>query len=309
MFSSVSLELGFEYINEVTEILDMPSPLPDYSGTFPFFWWKNKYKTSLPPRGYVWIVHGLGEHMQRYDEVALFLTQLGFDVLGIDFPGHGLSRERGHREIRNIDDMITCLNSAVDWWFREGPEAKQGAAKKDWFLLGHSMGAITSLAWMLEAKQKGLKSDFAKAAVISAPPLELRLPVPAWKAELAKKIHGVKPYLEIGNEISISDLSYESANLAAYRGDPLVHGNASPDLFLSIQKYSEEVLNRAADFEIPVALIVGEDDPIVLPDAVERLYHAMGTHKKFLKMPNSKHEVLNEVGKETSYRFVAEWFL
>ena len=264
---------------------------------------------ALPPRGYVWIVHGLGEHARRYDELATFLTQMGFDVLGIDFPGHGLSRDRGIKHIRNIDDMLVCLNSAVDWWFTEGPRSNEGVRGKDWFLCGHSMGAITGLSWILNAKKLGLKSDFAKAAVISAPPIELRLPVPSWKEVLAQKLHSVKPYFEIANEISIDHLSVEGANKATYIEDPLVHGYASPDFFLSLQDCAKGMIAQAADFEIPMALIVGEDDPIVLPDSVERLYKAMGTHKKFLKIPGSKHETFNDIEKRTAFKFVAEWFL
>ncbi len=309
MDSSVSLERRFEYIRDVTEILDFPCPLDKYQQSMPLFWWKNKYSTALPPRGYVWILHGLGEHMGRYEELAVFLTQLGFDVLGIDFPGHGLSRKRGIKNIHSIDDLLICLNGAVDWWFFEGPRSAERASSKDWYLFGHSMGAITGLAWILNAKKLGLKSDFAKAAAVSAPPLKLRLPVPAWKSQVAHSLLNIKPFLELGNEISTDDLSVEVANRAAYREDPLVHGYASPAAFLSILSYAELVKSQSADIEIPLGLMVGENDPIVDPDAVEAFFHSLGTHKKFLKIAGNRHEIVNDIDKNLVFKFIAEWFL
>src|ERR1700712_3655076 len=43
------------------------------------------------PRGVVVLVHGLGEHINRYDHVAHRLAAQGFDVVGYDHRGHGRS--------------------------------------------------------------------------------------------------------------------------------------------------------------------------------------------------------------------------
>src|ERR1700739_3058080 len=46
---------------------------------------------NLTRVGVVVLVHGMGEHMRRYDHVAQALTAQGFVVYGHDHRGHGAS--------------------------------------------------------------------------------------------------------------------------------------------------------------------------------------------------------------------------
>ena len=47
------------------------------------------------PRAVVQIIHGIAEHIGRYDHFANFLTERGFAVCADDHMGHGLSVEAG----------------------------------------------------------------------------------------------------------------------------------------------------------------------------------------------------------------------
>ena len=46
---------------------------------------------SLPVRGIVQLVHGIAEHIGRYDAFASFLASQGYLVVGNDHLGHGKS--------------------------------------------------------------------------------------------------------------------------------------------------------------------------------------------------------------------------
>ena len=52
------------------------------------------------PRGIIQVVHGMSEHVGRYEEAARFLTSHGFVVCGADHLGHGQTvenqEERGY---------------------------------------------------------------------------------------------------------------------------------------------------------------------------------------------------------------------
>ena len=43
------------------------------------------------PKAVVLLVHGLGEHCQRYDAIASALNQAGYIVSSMDLPNHGRS--------------------------------------------------------------------------------------------------------------------------------------------------------------------------------------------------------------------------
>jgi len=273
-------------------------------------WWKNAHGTELPARGFVWILHGLGEHSGRYAELACFLNQAGFDVLAPDHIGHGLSRlEGGQRRIGGYDEIVDECRDAQAWWVHEGPLARRGLAHAPWYLVGHSMGGLLALEWIRQGKKEGVELEFALRAFVAAPPLRLRLPVPAWKKSLAQALSGLLPDLKIANGISPDDLSYDGANIAAYRDDPLVHGDSSPRNFLTMQATAAAVEDASQNFEIPLCLAVGEDDPVVDPAAVRTFFDKLVTHKRFVSFPETKHEIFNDTSRRDAYRALAEWIL
>lgn len=66
--------------------------------------------SDAPLRGLVQIVHGMAEHIGRYEPFARFLTDHGFAVCANDHVGHGLtaatSRELGHIPLRAGEDVL-----------------------------------------------------------------------------------------------------------------------------------------------------------------------------------------------------------
>jgi alpha-beta hydrolase superfamily lysophospholipase len=271
--------------------------------------WRNRHQTDVPARGFVWLVHGIGEHAGRYHEYASFLNQLGFDAVMIDLPGHGLSKaEGGLTELLDFPAMRQALYTAFRWARTHGPMS--GAAKRaPWYLVGHSMGALLSLTWILEGKAEGFDFDFAERAFVSAPPLKLKLPVPAWKKELAKGVRSIAPHLPISSGIVSSHLSHDVSNLGRHDHDPMIHNNASPSLFLSMEDAIAQVLARPQDIEIPLMIAVGDEDPIVDPDTLQEFASRLGTHRYFVRVPASKHEILNERGRRAIFEASAQWLL
>src|SRR5258705_7929728 len=70
-----------------------------------------------PVAGVVVLVHGMGEHLRRYDHVAEALTSAGFVVYGHDHRGHGASLangdEPGHLGPQGWSTLVDVLNVVV----------------------------------------------------------------------------------------------------------------------------------------------------------------------------------------------------
>lgn len=273
-----------------------------------FYWWKNDRVPGSIHKGYVWINHGVGEHMGRYDELARFLTQFGYDVVGIDLPGHGLSKTQGkQKQLIAIDGMLDEIKSAFIYWNVESPVAEK-LKDKPWHLFAHSMGTILSLKWIIDGNIDLLKKfPFAKNAFLSSPPLKLQLEVPAWKNWLAGKLEYLAPHLALSNEISIDQLTHDVAIKEKAHKDPLFHSLASPELFLSMNKCVDEILSSPQSVEIPLCIAVGEEDPVCDPKGSEDYFNKLNTHKKFLKFNHFYHEIFNEVGRETIFEELIKW--
>lgn len=68
--------------------------------------WQND---NVPVKGILQIIHGMQEHMERYDEFASFMCDNGFIVVGNDHLGHGLtvlSEELGYFAKDNADVIV-----------------------------------------------------------------------------------------------------------------------------------------------------------------------------------------------------------
>jgi lysophospholipase len=89
----------------------------------------------------VMIVHGLGEHIERYVPIAEMLAKGGCVVTGVDFPGHGRSPGvRGH--VGTWETVETILDESKARLREEvGEEVALGIA-------AHSMGSLLSLRYL-----------------------------------------------------------------------------------------------------------------------------------------------------------------
>ena len=95
--------------------------------------------TRPAPRGTVWILHGLGEHIGRHDDVAQELATEGWRVVGHDQRGHG--RSPGARgRLGDSHDLLRDLARVLDATTTTGPRV----------LLGHSMGGVTAARFVAE---------------------------------------------------------------------------------------------------------------------------------------------------------------
>ncbi|MEE8617491.1 MAG: alpha/beta fold hydrolase, partial [Roseateles sp.] len=70
--------------------------------------------TAEPARGQVLLVHGLGEHIDRYAHVAAVLNAEGWDVHGWDHRGHG--RSEGRRGDIPVADAGAAVIAAAPRW-------------------------------------------------------------------------------------------------------------------------------------------------------------------------------------------------
>ncbi|MGW0801479.1 alpha/beta fold hydrolase [Nonomuraea sp. NPDC002799] len=67
------------------------------------------WPTLLQPQAIVLLLHGLGEHLGLYDQLALRLTTIGAEVHALDHAGHGHSE--GERVL--VEDAREVLRQAV----------------------------------------------------------------------------------------------------------------------------------------------------------------------------------------------------
>jgi len=124
-----------------------------------------RYAADDPAGRTLVIVHGACEHGGRYEHVAEFAVERGWNVVIADLRGHGLS-EGAPVHVMSFDQYLADLDRV----FAEfAPRPQQTA------LLGHSMGGLLAIRYVQ------MRPERARALVAASPLLGLAMPVPLWK--------------------------------------------------------------------------------------------------------------------------------
>ncbi|MBX3173777.1 MAG: lysophospholipase [Gemmatimonadaceae bacterium] len=196
-------------------------------------------------RGTVVLVHGLGEHIGRYEQVGAWFAARGFRVVGYDQRGHGQSPGPRGRLPAN-DTLLRDLEEIV---------GLARDADRPLLLLGHSMGGAVVARFVAEARQP---VDFC---VLSSPALAADLGV-VQRLQLAIG-ERLAPDLAQGNGLDPHYISHDAAVVRAYIDDPSVHDRISARLARGILEAGRIALAAAPRWRVPTLLLYAGDDHLV----------------------------------------------
>ena len=255
------------------------------------------YQGWLPAgeaRAALLIVHGLAEHSGRYMNYVHRLVPLGYAVYGIDHPGHGKSGgTRGH--VKRFADYIDVLGSYID-------QVTGGQPGRPLFLLGHSMGALITAAFLLD-HQTGIAG-----AVFSGPLVKMPGNITPVTIVIGKVLSSVLPKVGLVG-VEAEGVSRDPAVVQAYVTDPLVYtGKATARLSCELLKAMQQVADEAGRIALPVLIVQGSADRLVDPDGARMLHGAVGSADKTLKIYDGLyHEIHNEPEQATVLDDVQAW--
>jgi len=245
------------------------------------------------PLATVILVHGLGEHISRYNHVAEKFASENISVIGTDLLGHGESPgKRGH--INSMEDFYTCIDSVLSYLKSEniaGPK----------ILYGHSMGGNIVINYLLEKDQ----GNFCCALVTSSW-FKLAIKPTAIQLILARTINQIYPSLQQPNGLKIEDISSVEEVQQNYANDPLNHDKVSVRLFNEIYKAGLTAIKNASGLDIPVLIAHGSNDLITSAKGSEEFAAncSLASLKIWLGL---RHETHNEHNKDEVVDFYIDW--
>ena len=244
-------------------------------------------------RGTVLLVHGLGEHMGRYDALALRLNGWGFAVRGYDQHGHGRSDGKPGTlptDTRLLDDLAEMLDDTRKLVCHGAPLV----------LLGHSMGGLVA------ARLVALGMRPVDALVLSSPALDPGLN--AVQKLLLATLPRFAPNLCVSNGLDANYLSHDAAVVQAYRDDPLCHDRVSGRLARFIADGGPAVVAQAARWTVPTLLMFAGADRLVNP-AGSRAFAAAAPAAVVTTQPFEAlyHELFNEADASPVFAQLEAW--
>lgn len=262
--------------------------------------WRAASDAGEPAVGTAVLVHGLGEHIGRYEHVAEHLNACGWDVRGFDHRGHG--RSGGRRgDIAAPDSLLRDLGAFLR-------EVRRADAARPLVLIGHSLGGLVVARFVAEGLARA-PADWhlpVDGLVMSSPAIDPGLS--ALQKALLAVAPRLLPHLCVNNGLRPEWICNDPAVVQAYLRDPLVHDRISGLLGRFIADTGPEVLARAPGWQVPTLLMWSGQDRCVSPRGAQRLSEALPAQRCVAKAhPQLAHEIFNERERAVVLAQLSDW--
>ena len=245
------------------------------------------------PRGTVLIVHGLGEHCERYVRLAADLSAAGWSVQSYDQRGHGAS-EGARGAIATPTSLLDDLALLLDALHEE-------QVPRPLVLLGHSMGGTVAARLLADGGANNVD-----ALVLSSPALDPGLTV-LQRLRLAIGAR-LMPHVAVGNGLSPQCISREPQVVRNYIDDTRVHNRVTPLLARFIVDAGRQVIARAARWHTPTLLLWAGADRCVAPRGSAAFAAAAPKGVVQSRCLNGlAHEIFNEPERDFVVGALMEW--
>lgn len=277
-------------------------------------------------KGVFQIVHGMAEYIERYEDIAEYMTERGFVVTGDDHLGHGKTvTEGGTYGYFCEQDPATVVVRDVHRLKKITQEQFPGVP---YFLLGHSMGSFIARNYICRY------GTGITGAIIMGTGMQ-----PKFLIGISKFVAGAQKLFtnskhpskfidnlafgsynkKISNpETNFDWLSQNKENVQKYMADPLCGFiftvNGFQTLFTLIGRLLDKKNLSNVPATLPILMVAGEQDPVGnYGKGVEQAKNSLvaaGVQDITMKLyAGDRHEILNEDDKEQVKEDIYNWIL
>ncbi len=247
--------------------------------------------------GMVQIVHGLGEHIGRYEALAHELNAAGWHVAGHDQRGHG--RSEGPRgSVPNRQALLSDLSAVTDHLHRGGRH----------ILLGHGLGGLVAARFVAEGLMHRAQrwARDVDGLVLSSPAFDPGLTLLQRLA--LRLLNPVLPALRLRRGLQPRRLSRDPEVVRRCADDPLVHRQVTPRLMRFIVDEGRLVRGRAARWRTPTLLMWAGADHCVSPQGSAAFAAAAPARVVTAHaFPGLFHEIFNEPERDAVVAQLLGW--
>ncbi|KAH9847879.1 lysophospholipase [Lenzites betulinus] len=289
--------------------------LPGYDGT-QFY---TRTYASDRPRAVLLFVHGLYDHVARYEWAHTRCAANGVTVFTFDLRGFGRTAlDAAHKSATSSygrTDLHAQL-SDMEWWVKrlhkEYPDLPL-------FTMGHSMGGALVLAFATRTSSSPPPSQETIALLSGVIPSSTLLLQHVHQTRLvrwvAERLRVIWPNLLYSVSLPNDYMSHDPAVGAALAADPLVIPKASIKCLTDMLDNGEALYRSEYCHwprELPVLFLQGTADRVTSYEATKEFYGNLpADDKRFITFEGAYHELVNELNgvKEKYMDDVIAWIL
>ncbi len=300
-----------QYVRENIEFEDM---------VFAFHKWKPDISNY---KGIIQIIHGMAEHVKRYNEFAEYFTEKGFLVCGIDHLGHGetiqlnegkygyFAEKEGWVKVVNSNKYISKI-------------LKDRHSDLSLFMFGHSMGSIIARYYLIGEKvvdgliisgimeYQEILMDFVKVLAKLEKAMKEDKSANVIDNYLLDLIYNRK-FDKDSSKNWISSLKEEVEN---YDKDKNCGFKITNQMYIDMMNGLKTIYNieknKEISKDIPLFIMSGQDDPVSnYGKDVKKLFNkykeANVKDIKYKIYSNIRHEVIRDKRNQDVYNDLEKW--
>lgn len=284
--------------------------------------WLTAWDEVSEPKAIVQILHGMAEHIGRYDHFATYLNSLGYIVIGDDHRAHG--RTAGEDKLGIVPEG-DCFADTIQDAIRITEYAKHEYGLP-LILFGHSYGSFLAQGYIQRASgdiaaavlcgsacQSGIAVAFGKLVAS----LQCSLMGPDAPAKLIRKLtFGAYDAKFASERKPFAWGNRDDVEREKYLADKMCDFTMSAGFYRSFF-HGLSTLYKAKNLsnirkDLPLFIISGDKDPVGgMGKLVIKLYEkylSIGMTNVSMKLyPDARHELLNEINKQEVYSDVSDF--
>jgi alpha-beta hydrolase superfamily lysophospholipase len=252
-------------------------------------------------KGVVQLIHGMCEHLGRFEELARTLNADGWAVAGVDQRGHGLS-EGARGVIGQADNLLLDQAQVHD-------VVSQAYRRKPHVMMGYSMGGVIAGRFGAAMARPMTSAPWVRpidGLIMAAPALEPALSAPqrATLSVLARLVPDLA--LPVGNRRDWC--SVDPQVLAEMAADPLMHYELTPRVSQFMLNSGRIVYERASDWSVPTLLLYSRIDRLIPPKSCERFLDMVPANLiEAHAYADTAHSLFQEAGRVQVLGHIRQW--
>lgn len=254
--------------------------------------------SSDAPKGVLILIHGLGDHADRYAGLAEALRD-HWAVFAFDLPGHGQSPGKPG-QVSGFTKLLGDIASASQTMTQRFADLPQ-------VILGHSMGGNLAANYVLRRHELSTDTVCPAGLVLCAPMLLPPQPMPRPMIFAAWLTGYLFPFFRFGHQVDSGKLTSDPDQMQAIKEDEKMHSRISMHLATQLVAQGRWAIDQARHLQTPTLIMHGEEDSMIDQAACKNFAIRIGKQATLQTFPDTKHALFHDQSRGEVIEQLKNW--
>ena len=250
---------------------------------------------AAAPVGVVQCIHGFGEGIEHYKQLAEYFTKQNLTCIIHDQRGFGKMPDLSQWAKRRARGVIPSYKHFL------GDVHSVRKKIGEWydlpvFLYGYSMGGNIGINFLLRGS--GKYQELYKKAIFVAPWISTYRKVPRSAEKLAVFAGKVSPRIKVSSRLNPGSATVNKDEFYGLAYDEVYHDRISLRMYSQISRAGRYAIDNAHRLSLPALVVWAGEDKVVCNKAIQDFIYRAKGNVDAIEYPNAYHFIMIEGNKD-----------